>query len=75
MDDNLFKEIFDFPSVELANKIINITGKEDNLLLIDHIKIKRDKILEQDESHKRSDLLDTVKVTLEFNETIQPYLT
>ena len=34
-----------------------------------------DKILEQDESHKHSDLLDTVKVTLEFNETIQPYLT
>ena len=44
-------------------------------MLIDHIKIKMNKILEQDESHKRSDLLDTVKVTLEFNETIQPYLT
>ena len=67
--------MFDFPSVELGDKIINITGKEDNQLLIDHIKIKMDKILEQDESHKRSDLLDTVKVTLEFNETIQPYLT
>ena len=67
--------MFDFPSVELGDKIINITGKEDNQLLIDHIKIKMDKILEQDESHKHSDLLDTVKVTLEFNETIQPYLT
>ena len=67
--------MFDFPSVELGDKIINITGKDDNQLLIDHIKIKMNKILEQDESHKRSDLLDTVKVTLEFNETIQPYLT
>ena len=25
-------------------------------------------------AHKRSDLLDTVKVILEFNKTIQPYL-
>ena len=30
VDDNLFKEMFDFPSVELGDKIINITGKEDN---------------------------------------------
>ena len=46
-------------------------------MLIDHIEIKRDKIFEQEYSkfvihppNKRSDLLDTVKVILEFNETI-----
>ena len=52
-------------------------------MLIDHIEIKRDKIYEQDkytkfvieQSHKRDDLLDTVKLILEFNKTIQPYLT
>ena len=52
-------------------------------MLIDHIEIKRDKLFEQDKyskpviqpPHKRADLLDIVKVILEFNETIQPYLT
>ena len=83
VDDNLFKEIFGFKSVELADKLINTTSKEDNQMLIDHIEIKRDKIFEQDKyskhviqpPHKRGDLLDTVEVILEFNKTIQPYLT
>ena len=51
-------------------------------MIINHIEIKRDKIFEQRYSefviqptHKRGDLLDTVKVILEFNKTIQPYLT
>ena len=81
-DDNLFKEIFGFTSVELADKLINTTSKEDNQMIIDHIEIKRDKIFEQvygqyviQPPHKRTDLLDTVKVLLDFNKTIQPYLT
>ena len=81
--DNLFKEIFDFTSVELASKLINVTSKKDNQMIIDHIEIKRDKIFEQGKYsqfviqplHKRIDLLDTVKVLLDFNKTIQPYLT
>ena len=52
-------------------------------MLIDHIEIKRDTIFEQDKyskpviqpPHKRDDLRDTVKVILEFNKAIQPYLT
>ena len=83
VDDDLFKEIFGFKSIELADKLINITSNENNQMIIDHIEIKRDKIFEEDEyskpviqpPHKRSDLLDTVKVILEFNKTIQPYLT
>ena len=83
VDDNLFKEIFGFTSVELADKLINTTSKEDNQMLIDHIEIKRDKIFEQDKyskpviqpPYKRSDLLDAVKVIQQFNKTIQPYLT
>ena len=83
VDDNLFKEIFGFTSVKLADKLINTTSKEENQMLIDHIEIKRDKIFEQDKyskpviqpPHKRDDLLDTVKVIQQFNETIQPYLT
>ena len=51
-------------------------------MIIDHIEIKRDKMFEQiygkfviQPPHKRTDSFDTVKVILEFNETIQPYLT
>ena len=80
--DNLFKEIFSFTSVELASKLINVTSKKDNQMIIDHIEIKRDKVFEQvygqyviQPPHKRTDLLDTVKVLLDFNKTIQPYLT
>ena len=83
VDDNLFKEIFGFTSVKLADKLINTTSKEENQMLINDIEINRDKIFEQDKfskfviqpTHKHGDLLDTVKVILKFNETIQLNLT
>ena len=50
VDDNLFKEIFGFTSVELADKLINTTSKEDNQMIIDHIEIKKGKIFEQEYS-------------------------
>ena len=82
VDDNLFTKIFDFTSVELADKLINTTSKEDSQMIIDHIEIKKDKIFEREYGqyliqppHKRTDSLDTAKVILDFNKTIQPYLT
>ena len=83
VDDNLFKEVFGFTSVKLADILINTTKKEDNKMIIDHIEIKKDKIFEQDEysqyviqpAYKRDDLLDTVKVIKQLNETLQLYLT
>ena len=52
-------------------------------MLVDDIEINRDKIFEQDKfnkfviqpAHKSGDLLNIVKVILQFNKTIQPYLT
>ena len=77
VDDNLFKEIFSFTSVELASKLINVTSKKDDLMIIDHIEIKRDKLFEQvygqyviQPPHERTDLFYTVKVRLDFNKTI-----
>ena len=77
VDDNLFTEIFGFTSVELADKLTNVTSKEGNHMLIDLIEIKRDKIYERKygqyvikPTHKRTDLLDTVKIILYFNKTI-----
>ena len=82
VDDNLFTEIFGFTYIELPDKLINTTSKEDNQMIIDNIEIKRYKIYEEvygqyviQRPHKRTDLLDTVKVLLDFNKTIQPYLT
>ena len=82
VDDNLFTEIFGLTSVELADKLINTASKDEFQMLINDVEINRDKICEQEYSkfviqpaHKRSDLVDTVKVVLKFNETIQPYLT
>ena len=48
VDDNLFKEIFGLTSVNLADKLINTTSKEESQMLIDHIEIKRDKFFEQE---------------------------
>ena len=67
----------------LADKLINATSKEENQMLINDIKKNEDKIFEQDDfgefviqsSNKRIDLLDIVKVILQFNETIQSDLT
>ena len=78
VDDNLFKEIFGFTSVKLADKLINTTSKEENQMLVNDIEINRDKIFEQDEfnkfvikqAHKRGDLLDTVRVILKFSEIL-----
>ena len=83
VDDNLFKEILGHTSVELADKLINTTSKEENQMLINDIEKNEDKIFEQDEyskfviqlAHKRGDLLDAVKFILQFNETVQSYLT
>ena len=52
-------------------------------MLVNDIETNRDNTFEQDKfskyviqpAHKRSDLLNAVKVILEFNKTIQPYLT
>ena len=82
VDDNLFKEIFGLTFVKLVDKLINTTSKEENEMLINNIKKNEDKIFEQVEfskfvikqAYKRRDLLDTVKIILEFSETIQTYL-
>ena len=75
VDDNLFKEIFGFTSVKLADKLLNTTSKEENQIFINDIKKNRDKIYEQDDSsnyviqqiNKRNDLISAIDVILNFD--------
>ena len=59
----------------MADMLINTTKKEKSQMVINNIEIKKYKIFEQDKdsqyviksAHKRDDLLDTIKVILDFN--------
>ena len=79
IDEELFEEVFGHTLAALANKLINATNKEENQIIVNHIKKNKDKLYEQDDFHnfaiqagyKQVDLIDAAKVILEFNETIQ----
>ena len=78
LDEQLFEKIFGHTFVALADKVINTTNKEENKIIIDDIKKNRDKIYEQDDfsnfviqpGYKRGDLLDAVKIIINFNEVL-----
>ena len=79
IDENLFEEVFGHTFVTLADKLINTTNKEENIIIFNDIEKNKDKLYEQDDfnnfviqpGHKRVDLIDAAKIILEFNETIQ----
>ena len=83
LDEKLFEKIFGHTFAALADKLINTASKEESQMLVNDIKINRDKIFEQDEfnkfvikqAHKRGDLLDTVRVILKFSEILSLDLT
>ena len=78
IDKNLFKQLFGHTLETLANKLINITNKEENQIIVKNINKNKDKLFEMDSpysfviqpSDQRIDLIDTIKFTLDFNETI-----
>ena len=82
-DEQLFEKIFGHKFAALVDKLINTIGEEENKIIIDDIKKNRDKIYEQDESskfvieptYKRGDLLDAIKIILNFNEVLSLDLT
>ena len=78
LDEQLFEKIFGHIFAALADKLINTTNKEENEIIIDDIKKNWDKIYEQDDfsnfviqpGYKRGDLLDAVKIIINFNEVL-----
>ena len=82
IDEMLFEEVFGCRFLELTNKLINTTNKEENQIIINNFKKIKDKLFKTDDfynfviqRHKRIDLLDAAKIILEFNEAIQLDLT
>ena len=78
LGEQLFEKIFGHTFAALADKLINTTNKEENKIIIDDITKNRDKIYEQDgfsnfviqPGHKRGDLLDAVKIIINFSEVL-----
>ena len=70
--------MFGHTFVALVDKLINTINKEENKIIINDIKKNRDNIYEQDDfnnfviqpGYKHDDLLDAIKIFLEFNEVL-----
>ena len=79
MDEKLFKQIFDHTLIKLTDKLINTTNKEENQIIVKNIEKNKDKLFKQDEfydwviqpSDQHINLIDSIDLILNFNETIQ----
>ena len=78
IDKKLFEQIFGHKFETLANKLINTTNKEENQIIVNNINKNKEKLHEEDDSYnyviqpskRRIDLIDAIKLILDFNETI-----
>ena len=79
IDEKLFETIFGHALEKLANKLINTTNKEENQIIVNNINKNNDKLYEMDPfndwviqpNDQRINLIDAIKLILDFNETIQ----
>ena len=79
IDKKLFEQIFGHTLIKLTDKLINTKNKEENQIIVKNINKNKDKFLERDDfgdwviqpNDQRINLLDTIKLILNFNETIQ----
>ena len=77
LPNNYLKKIFGHTFAALVDKLINTIGEEENKIIIDDIE-KNKKIYKRDEcskfvihpAHKRDDLLDAIKIILNFIELL-----
>ena len=79
IDEDLFEQIFGHTLIKLADKLINTTNKEENQIIVKNIEKNKDKLFKQDEfydwviqpSDQHINLIDSIDLILNFNETIQ----
>ena len=65
--------------IHLADKLINTINKEENQIIVKNINKNKDKLYEMDSpsnfliqpNDQRINLIDAIKLILDFNETIQ----
>ena len=82
IDEKLFDQIFGHQLIKLANKLTNSKNKEENQIIVNNINKYRNKLYEKDDfcdwmiqpNSRRIDLIDAIKLILNFNETIQLHL-
>ena len=75
----LFEQIFGHTLIKLTDKLINTINKEENQIIVNDIHKNKEKLLEMDDSNdwviqpnnQRINLLYTVDLILNFNETTQ----
>ena len=78
IDEKLFEQIFGHTLIKLAYKLINTTNKEENQIIVKNFNKKNYKVFEIDDfndwviqpNSQHIDLLDTIKLILNFNEAI-----
>ena len=78
IDERSFEQIFGHKFETLVNKLINTTNREENQTIVNNINKNKEKRNEEDETYnyviqasdQRIDLIDAIKLILNFNETI-----
>ena len=78
IDKKLFEQIFGHKLIELADKLINTTNKEENQIIVNNIEKNKDKLYEMDPFHdyviqpsfQCVHLIDAIDFMLGFNKTI-----
>ena len=80
IDEKLFQQIFGHALINLADKLINTTNKEENQIMVKNIEKNKDKLFEEEkmrpynlviQPQQRADLRYIIDFILDFNETIQ----
>ena len=77
--EKIFEQIFGYTLIKLADKIINTTNKEQNQIIVKNINENKEKLYEMGPLHdwviqpnsRCIDLIDAIKLILDFNKTIQ----
>ena len=79
IDKKLFEQIFGHKFETLANKLINTTNKEENQIIVKNINENKEKLYKMNSFYdwviqpnsQHINLNDSIKLILDFNETIQ----
>ena len=79
IDEKLFEQMFGHTLETLANKLINATNKEENQIIVKNTNQNKEKLYKVNSFYdwviqpnsQRINLVDAIKLILDFNETIQ----